>query len=144
MCHQFNPGAVHKRRRNFFGRFWYPPPPCRNFYHDLPNSSTSFINGPLHKISDAGRMQSRTDFSYIRNHSCNQMQMKPYTYTQRRHIGTLINDAYIQYSHKKNTYDLRTSINASWVMTFLIWGYKISLTYKIMRSKEIAVFCELT
>ena len=30
-------GAVHKRRRNFFGRFWYPPPPCRNFDPDLPN-----------------------------------------------------------------------------------------------------------
>ena len=30
-------GAVHKRRRNFFGHFWYPPPPCRNFDPDLPN-----------------------------------------------------------------------------------------------------------
>ena len=51
-----------------------------------------------HKISDVDRMQSLTDFSYIRNHSCIQMQMKPYTYSQRRHIGTtrsLINDAYI-------------------------------------------------
>ena len=30
-------GAVHKRRRNIFGHFWYPPPPCRNFDPDLPN-----------------------------------------------------------------------------------------------------------
>ena len=30
-------GAIHKRRRNFFGCFWYPPPPCRNFDPDLPN-----------------------------------------------------------------------------------------------------------
>ena len=30
-------GAVHKRRRNFFGRFRYPPPPCQNFDPDLPN-----------------------------------------------------------------------------------------------------------
>ena len=30
-------GAVHKRRRNFLGLFWYPPPPCRNFDPDLPN-----------------------------------------------------------------------------------------------------------
>ena len=31
-------GAVYKRCRNFFGDFWYPPPLCRNFYPDLPNS----------------------------------------------------------------------------------------------------------
>ena len=30
-------GAIHKRRRNIFGRFWYPPPPCWNFDSDLPN-----------------------------------------------------------------------------------------------------------
>ena len=30
-------GAVHKRRRKFFVRFWYPPPPCRNFDPDLTN-----------------------------------------------------------------------------------------------------------
>ena len=30
-------GAVHKRCQNFFGHFWYPPPPCRNFSPDLPN-----------------------------------------------------------------------------------------------------------
>ena len=29
-------GAVHKRCRNCFGHFWYPPPPCRNFHPDLP------------------------------------------------------------------------------------------------------------
>ena len=29
--------AVHNRCRNCFGRFWYPPPPCRNFDPDLPN-----------------------------------------------------------------------------------------------------------
>ena len=29
--------AVHKRRRNSFGHFWYPPPPFRNFDPDLPN-----------------------------------------------------------------------------------------------------------
>ena len=34
-----------------------------------------------HKIFDADRMQSLTN-------SCIQMQMKPFTYTQRRHIGT--------------------------------------------------------
>ena len=28
---------VHKRCRNCFGHFWYPPPPCRNFDPDLPN-----------------------------------------------------------------------------------------------------------
>ena len=44
LCYKFagqNPsfmkGAVNKRRRNFFGRFWHPPPPCRNFDPDLPN-----------------------------------------------------------------------------------------------------------
>ena len=30
-------GAVHKRRQNFLGHFWYPPPPCWNFNPDLPN-----------------------------------------------------------------------------------------------------------
>ena len=30
-------GAVHKRRQNFLGHFWYPPPPCRNFDPDLTN-----------------------------------------------------------------------------------------------------------
>ena len=32
----FNKGAVHKRRRNFVGRFWYPPSPSQNFDPDLP------------------------------------------------------------------------------------------------------------
>ena len=27
--------AVHKRRRNFFGRFWYLPPTCQNFDPDV-------------------------------------------------------------------------------------------------------------
>ena len=59
-------GTLHKRRRNFFGLFWYPPPPCRNFDPDLPNFylviscnieirdplppwsiPTSFMDGPL-------------------------------------------------------------------------------------------------
>ena len=30
-------GAIHKRCQNFFGHFWYPPSPCRNFDPDLPN-----------------------------------------------------------------------------------------------------------
>ena len=30
-------GAIHKRRRYLFGRFWYPPPPCQNFDPDFPN-----------------------------------------------------------------------------------------------------------
>ena len=30
-------GTIHKRRRNFFVRFWYPTPPCRNFDPDLPS-----------------------------------------------------------------------------------------------------------
>ena len=36
-------GAVHKRRRNFFGRFWYSPPPCWNFDPDLPKESTQVV-----------------------------------------------------------------------------------------------------
>ena len=32
-----DPHDTNKRRQNFFGRFWYPPPPCRNFYPNLPN-----------------------------------------------------------------------------------------------------------
>ena len=28
--------AVHKRRRIFFGHFYYPPPQCENFDTDLP------------------------------------------------------------------------------------------------------------
>ena len=33
----FSTGAVHKRRQNYFGSSWYPPPPCRNFVPDLAN-----------------------------------------------------------------------------------------------------------
>ena len=31
-------GATLKRRQIFFVRFWYPPPPCRNFDPDLPSN----------------------------------------------------------------------------------------------------------